>query len=67
MEIAYDISNTFPSLHTPKLDSSMILSQANVEQQQQIDRNSSPQENQMSTITNAKRAKKPVSFPFGKW
>ena len=73
MEIAYDISSSFPSLHASKSDSSMFLCQTNVEeeeeqqQQQQIDLNSSIQENQMSTITNTKRAKKPVSFPFGKW
>lgn len=71
METAYDIPSSFPSLHASKSDSSMFLCQANVEeeeqQQQQINLNSSIQENQMSTITNTKRAKKPVSFPFGKW
>lgn len=70
MEIKFDVSVNFSSLHTIKSDSSMFFCQSKQEeeqqQQQQYDTNLSI-ENDQTMNENKKRIKKTVTFPFGKW
>jgi len=75
MEITFDVSNNFLSLHAAQSDSSMFFCQPKQEeveqqqqqQQQQYNTNPSTQYDQTMMITNKKRVKKTVTFPFGKW
>ncbi|CAF0817865.1 unnamed protein product [Rotaria sp. Silwood1] len=68
MEIAFDGSNNFSSLHTFQNDLSMFYCQPKQEQidDEQHNNNLSVQRHRMMMMAEKKREKKGASFPFGK-
>ncbi len=70
MEIKFDFTKNFSSLHASKSDSSMFFcqpKQEEEEEEEQNDTNPSIQHDHMMLMANKKRVKKTVTFPFGKW